>query len=341
MFGKKEQVTLLPRQGFMTSSIEALKPNANIRVNELVKGIKSVNGEEDDKNSSYFRPGINSVEVNMLYDHTKANSMKKATLLISDKSIQLTFYGNQESKEIRIINYFIFHVTAAWCKLFEHYLDFDFLVVVPNTLLVTDLYKSFNAAACNQLELGFHGNIVHQLGNSITAEKPEPFHFWPSFAQHFITVLYPEHTSEEKLSKLNCQNQLNLESPKRPASIASLCNSFGFPFTEELRHELHDLFFVKETRPYFRRPAAVFQSCESLLSPHVSLRGKYSETAIISGHYEYKHYMQVSFNDDGWGCAYRSLQSIVSWFRLQGFTSRQVPTHREIQECLVSLLIVE
>lgn len=30
----------------------------------------------------------------------------------------------------------------------------------------------------------------------------------------------------------------------------------------------------------------------------------------------------------GWGCAYRSLQTIISWFRLQHYTSVPVPTHR-------------
>jgi hypothetical protein len=30
----------------------------------------------------------------------------------------------------------------------------------------------------------------------------------------------------------------------------------------------------------------------------------------------------------GWGCAYRSLQTIISWFRLQHYTSVAVPTHR-------------
>lgn len=105
---------------------------------------------------------------------------------------------------------------------------------------------------------------------------------------------------------------------------------------EEQRIELHKLYFAQETRPYFRRPAALFQPRVGHISPHVSLRGKYSETEIITGHYEYRHYMQEDFNDDGWGCAYRSLQTIISWFRLQGFTSRNVPSHREIQECLVS-----
>ena len=39
----------------------------------------------------------------------------------------------------------------------------------------------------------------------------------------------------------------------------------------------------------------------------------------------------------GWGCAYRSLQTIVSWFRHQGYTSKRVPSHREIQQTLVDL----
>ncbi|XLR34687.1 hypothetical protein S83_062587, partial [Arachis hypogaea] len=37
----------------------------------------------------------------------------------------------------------------------------------------------------------------------------------------------------------------------------------------------------------------------------------------------------------GWGCAYRSLQTIISWFRLQNYSSIEVPSHREIQQSLV------
>ncbi|VDM47442.1 unnamed protein product [Toxocara canis] len=39
-------------------------------------------------------------------------------------------------------------------------------------------------------------------------------------------------------------------------------------------------------------------------------------------------------DDTGWGCAYRSLQSIWSWLILQGHTDKPVPTHRQIQESL-------
>lgn len=36
---------------------------------------------------------------------------------------------------------------------------------------------------------------------------------------------------------------------------------------------------------------------------------------IVQGLYIYYHYMQDNFDDNGWGCAYRSLQTIISWFR--------------------------
>jgi hypothetical protein len=65
--------------------------------------------------------------------------------------------------------------------------------------------------------------------------------------------------------------------------------------------------------------------------------------ATVQGTYEYFHYMQwtgagqhkAKYDDDGWGCAYRSLMSIISWFRLQGYTSLPNPTHYETQKVLV------
>lgn len=56
---------------------------------------------------------------------------------------------------------------------------------------------------------------------------------------------------------------------------------------------------------------------------------------IVQGIYGYHHYMQDRVDDNGWGCAYRSLQTICSWFKHQGYTERSIPTHREIQQALV------
>jgi hypothetical protein len=46
--------------------------------------------------------------------------------------------------------------------------------------------------------------------------------------------------------------------------------------------------------------------------------------------------MQDRFNDAGWGCAYRSLQTICSWLYFQRYTTIPVPSHVEIQEILVA-----
>ena len=60
-------------------------------------------------------------------------------------------------------------------------------------------------------------------------------------------------------------------------------------------------------------------------------------THCVRGAYEYYHYMQDRFDDNGWGCAYRSLQTLCSWFSLQNYTSLAPPTHREIQRVLVDI----
>ena len=87
---------------------------------------------------------------------------------------------------------------------------------------------------------------------------------------------------------------------------------------------------------------------------------------LSPGEYEYYHYLQPTgtgrtdkYDDNGWGCAYRSLQSIISWsrlqrypshlstssrerhsllrnrFRLQRYTSHPNPSHYQIQKTLV------
>ena len=72
---------------------------------------------------------------------------------------------------------------------------------------------------------------------------------------------------------------------------------------------------------------------------------KNGRVSLVQGSYEYFHYMQWTghgqsgytkpYDDCGWGCAYRSLMSLISWFRLQGYTTYANPTHYEIQKVLV------
>lgn len=53
--------------------------------------------------------------------------------------------------------------------------------------------------------------------------------------------------------------------------------------------------------------------------------------------YGYYHYGQQKMNDSGWGCAYRSMQTLFSWFYLDGRTDVLPPTHEQIQKTLVSI----
>jgi Ufm1-specific protease 2 len=58
---------------------------------------------------------------------------------------------------------------------------------------------------------------------------------------------------------------------------------------------------------------------------------------LVDGKYDYFHYRQDNFDDEGWGCAYRSMQTICSWLRYQSYTSKEVPSHLEIQQTLVDI----
>merc|ERR1719430_2412954 len=100
-------------------------------------------------------------------------------------------------------------------------------------------------------------------------------------------------------------------------------------------------------RPLFRRANAIsfpdkgenqkLRSVHHGLESKHGLQGDQIQVAMVQGDYVYHHYMQDSFNDDGWGCAYRSLQTLISWFRIQGYTETEVPNHREVQKCLVDI----
>jgi hypothetical protein len=66
---------------------------------------------------------------------------------------------------------------------------------------------------------------------------------------------------------------------------------------------------------------------------------QYGYRALCKGDYEYFHYCQDGENDKGWGCAYRSLQTLFSWFLLNGFNKEgtSIPSIETIQRTLVKI----
>ncbi|XP_076238695.1 UFM1 specific peptidase 1 [Calliopsis andreniformis] len=61
------------------------------------------------------------------------------------------------------------------------------------------------------------------------------------------------------------------------------------------------------------------------------------ESWLVRGDYEYWHYGCDGFNDKGWGCGYRTLQTICSWIIKNRNLDQHVPSIRSIQEVLVTL----
>ena len=63
------------------------------------------------------------------------------------------------------------------------------------------------------------------------------------------------------------------------------------------------------------------------------------EGAVFAEGYEFHHFLQDGFDDRGWGCAYRALQTVWSWFRLSPAhaVAAPPPSHRRVQEALVRL----
>uniref|UniRef100_A0A8D0HI68 Ufm1-specific protease 2 n=1 Tax=Sphenodon punctatus TaxID=8508 RepID=A0A8D0HI68_SPHPU len=153
--------------------------------------------------------------------------------------------------------------------------------------------------------------LRYMKGTSIVV--PEQFNFMLPGKKQLVTVSYPKGISDNQL--------------------------------KTYREELHGLFHLPSDRPYFRRANAYHFPDKPykdgyLRNPHLHLNPpgiEYGMAYLVQGLYGYHHYMQDHVDDNGWGCAYRSLQTIFSWFKHQGYLDRSIPTHKEIQQALVDV----
>jgi hypothetical protein len=75
----------------------------------------------------------------------------------------------------------------------------------------------------------------------------------------------------------------------------------------------------------------------------LDFEGSPSSKYVVNGSYLYYHYMQDNFNDNGWGCAYRSLQTLLSYFKCEGYAtpSFEIPTHKGIHYYFSHLLEIQ
>ena len=185
----------------------------------------------------------------------------------------------------------------------------DALGVVSSSATANSLMEVLKGAVGRQVG-DVAAAVLSELKMKNSVSNPEVFHFLPEGLAHHITLVYSQ-----------------------AATMASF---------ETFRRSVHTSFLLATDRPLFRRCNALdFSRGEKLRNVHRGLETKHGvaggEAGLVRGSYTYHHYMQDSFDDDGWGCAYRSLQTIISWFRQQGYTETEVPTHQQIQKCLVDI----
>ncbi|XP_064481423.1 ufm1-specific protease 2-like [Ornithodoros turicata] len=203
----------------------------------------------------------------------------------------------------------VVHYQKKVFKSMSALLCLDIVATVNMNDALSKVVTLLSEELCNQIDQ--MTNCISKFSKADSICIPEAFHFWPVECGHWVTVFYPAEVSE--------------------ADLASY------------RKELHRLLLLPCNRPLFRR-ANHFAFPEELAADpylrntHLGLNPPSGcQVQLLRGQYQYRHYMQDRIDDKGWGCAYRSLQTIVSWFRIQGYTGQPVPSHREIQQALVNI----
>ncbi|XP_051559197.1 ufm1-specific protease 2 [Myxocyprinus asiaticus] len=197
----------------------------------------------------------------------------------------------------------------------QHYvrmpLPLDCVLSVPTDKSLATVCKGLVEALSKQVSDMEEVVLRYRKGSSLLV--PQPFHFELPNAAGLTTVIYPAGVADSQL--------------------------------QTVREDLHRKFKLPGDRPFLRR-ANVFHFPDEvykdgyLRNPHAHLNPPNVEDAklyLVQGVYSYHHYMQDHVDDDGWGCAYRSLQTICSWFQQQGYVQTAVPTHTQIQQALVDV----
>jgi len=190
---------------------------------------------------------------------------------------------------------------------------YDIITFIKTGEPISNLVSLIKSTLARQIDSAYS-----MLSKSNKLLIPKAYHFKVStlFIEHLITPIY--------LMQLNNDHEDHLKS---------------------YRQKLHLRVKIPEDRPAFRifntfNGNLSSSSAFRIKSPHLNVGPSGVENgikAVVKGDYLYYHYCQDGFDDKGWGCSYRSLQTICSYLLLQNYTAINVPSHREVQQILVNL----
>ncbi|EZA55337.1 hypothetical protein DMN91_004969 [Ooceraea biroi] len=239
----------------------------------------------------------------------RLNSTNTNTVDVIDANMLLKISGEKNSEEAIKYAPVLQHIKRTFESL-ECNLRIDALSLVSLNVSSAELHAILVESVCRNIRLIEMQQENQSENVQPSMKSPEVMHFKPQDCGHLLTIVYPGNSSSTD--------------------------------TVEYRKALHKALALDSTRPYFRRGNAVkfnAQPNEILVNPHQAIlhKGVAGKVSVAYGLYTYHHYMQDNVDDNGWGCAYRSLQTIVSWYRLQGYTEVPIPSHREVQQCLYDI----
>jgi hypothetical protein len=190
----------------------------------------------------------------------------------------------------------------------------DVLTLIQEMNSISYLNKIFSTIMRHKIDAFEKAILRFTDFSSMKISVPKIYNFWSqSICAHFISVIYPINIDDESLITT--------------------------------RKEIHLKYLVPMDRPNFRKGNRYLLDNEKsnygyLTNVHIGLNNsglKNGQIFTVYGTYSYHHYMQDRIDDSGWGCAYRSLQTVVSWFRHQAYIDKPIPTHKEIQQALVDV----
>ncbi|KAG0461137.1 hypothetical protein HPP92_021434 [Vanilla planifolia] len=164
--------------------------------------------------------------------------------------------------------------------------------------------------------------IKNVTSPNLLTQHPQlkPFHFLPPGILHPVTVLYELSYGENEVGQIEIRRSLH--------------SRLGLPLDRPILRIANAISLGSKPKHLKNNGYQYLKNVHTEIPASGVMGGSIS---MIDGSYEYFHYFLDGIDDNGWGCAYRSLQTIVSWFRLQHYTSVDVPSHRDIQQALVEI----
>jgi hypothetical protein len=223
-------------------------------------------------------------------------------------------------------------------------IQLDALAVVPAATQSSSSLARSHLLPALRAQLGLARRALLSGGAPSTARA---YHFAPPGLGFPVTMVYPMGLACGVGGASSSSLAEAALAPMRRAAHAALGLAPDRPLLRAANAlDLEDL-LATTTVPNTTTTSKTATNNKKLVSVHRALPAPplgTAPTALVHGDYEYCHYLQDGVQDSGWGCAYRSLQTLVSWFRLNGFCAARggggnggSAPHSEAQRTLVQL----